>query len=120
VYLRGRSDEAEELTRLCEQITPPDQLDAQIRWRSVRAVTVARSEPEEAERLAKEAVRLADKTDQLDAQAEARIDLAEVLRLGGRRREAARDLGRAIDLYRAKGNKVGEGNALRLLRVLEG
>jgi tetratricopeptide (TPR) repeat protein len=119
VYLRGRSDEAEELTRLCEQITPPDQLDAQVRWRSVRAVTVARSEPEEAERLAKEAVRLADKTDQPDVQAEARIDLAEVLRLGGRRREAARELERAIDLYRAKGNEVGEGNASRLLRALE-
>jgi predicted ATPase/class 3 adenylate cyclase len=120
VYLRGRSDEAEELTRLCEQITPPDQLDAQIRWRSVRAVTVARSDPEEAERLAKEALRLADRTDQLDSQAEARIDLAEVLRLGGRRREAARELQRAIDLYRAKGNEVGEGNASRLLRALEG
>ena len=119
VYLRGRSDEAEELTRLCEQITPPDQLDAQVRWRSVRAVTVARSEPEEAERLAKEAVHLADKTDQPDTQAEARIDLAEVLRLGGRRREAVRELERAIDLYRAKGNEVGEGNASRLLRALE-
>ena len=119
VYLRGRSDEAEELTRLCEQITPPDQLDAQIRWRSVRAVTVARSDPEEGERLAKEALRLADRTDQLDSQAEARIDLAEVLRLGGRRREAARELERAIDLYRAKGNEVGEGNASRLLRALE-
>jgi tetratricopeptide (TPR) repeat protein len=119
VYLRGRSDEAEQLTRLCERITPPDQLDAQIRWRSVRAVTVARSEPEEAERLAKEAVGLADRTDQLDSQAEARIDLAEVLRLGGRRREAARELERAIDLYRAKGNEVGEGNAARLLRALE-
>jgi tetratricopeptide (TPR) repeat protein len=119
VYLRGRSDEAEQLTRLCERITPPDQLDAQIRWRSVRAVTVARSEPEEAERLAKEALRLADRTDQLDSQAEARIDLAEVLRLGGRRREAARELERAIDLYRAKGNEVGEGNAARLLRALE-
>jgi predicted ATPase/class 3 adenylate cyclase len=119
VYLRGRSDEAEELTRICERIAPPDQLDTQIKWRSVRAVSVARSEPEEAERLAKEAVGLADKTDQLDSQAEARIDLAEVLRLGGRRREAARELERAIDLYRAKGNEVGEGNASRLLRALE-
>jgi predicted ATPase/class 3 adenylate cyclase len=120
VYLRGRSDEAEELTRLCEQIAPPDQLDAQIKWRSVRAVTMARTEPEEAERLAKEAVGLADKTDQPDTQAEARIDLAEVLRLGGRRREAARELERAIDLYRAKGNEVGEGNASRLMRAIEG
>ena len=82
-------------------------------------MTVARSDPEEAERLAKEALRLADRTDQLDSQAEARIDLAEVLRLGGRRREAARELERAIDLYRAKGNEVGEGNASRLLRALE-
>ena len=120
VYLRGRSDEAEELTQLCERIAPPDQLDVQIKWRSVRGVTLARSEPEKAEGLAKEAVGLADKTDQVDSQAEARIDLAEVLRLNGRRREAMRELERAIDLYRAKGNVVGEGNASRLLRALEG
>jgi tetratricopeptide (TPR) repeat protein len=115
VYLLGRSDEAEELTRVCEEIAPSDQLDAQVRWRSIRAVTLARSDPEEAVRLANRAVYLADTTDQIDSRAEVRVDLAEVLRLGGRRLEAKRELEAAIALYREKGNVVGERNARRLL-----
>ena len=115
VLLQGRSEEAEELTRDCELLAPPDQLDAQVKWRSIRAIVLARrGEAEEAERLAREAVYRVNKTDQLDSRAEARVDLAEVLRLGGRGGEAARELDRAITLYREKGNKVGETNARRL------
>jgi ATP/maltotriose-dependent transcriptional regulator MalT len=121
VHLRGRSEEAAKLTRECEQIAPPDQLDAQLKWRSIRAVTLAESDPGKAERLANEAVALADSTDQPDSQAEVRIDLAEVLRLGGRRREAERELERAIALYGKKGNEIGVSNAARLLsRLREG
>jgi class 3 adenylate cyclase/tetratricopeptide (TPR) repeat protein len=119
VHLLGRSDEAEELTRTCERIAPPDQLDAQVKWRSIRAVTIARSDPQEAERLARDAVQLADTTDQLDSRAEARIDLAEVLRLSGRHREAARELDHAVTLYREKGNDVGVSSARGLLSEIE-
>jgi class 3 adenylate cyclase/tetratricopeptide (TPR) repeat protein len=115
VLLRGRGDEAEELTRTCERLAGPTQLDAQIKWRSVRAIAIARRDPEEAESLARRAVYLADETDQLDSRAEARVDLAEVLRLRGRHGEAGRELQRAIDLYREKGNEVAEANARRLL-----
>jgi class 3 adenylate cyclase/tetratricopeptide (TPR) repeat protein len=115
VLLQDRGEEAEELTRVCERLAPPDQLDAQVKWRSIRAIVLARrGEAEEAERLAREAVYMVNKTDQLDSRAEARVDLAEVLRLGGRAGEAARELDRAIDLYREKGNQVGETNARRL------
>jgi tetratricopeptide (TPR) repeat protein len=115
VLLRSRGDEAEELTRTCERLAGPTQLDAQIKWRSVRAIAIARRDPEEAESLARRAVYLADETDQLDSRAEARVDLAEVLRLRGRHGEAGRELQRAIDLYREKGNEVAEANARRLL-----
>jgi hypothetical protein len=71
--------------------------------------------PGEAERLAREAVYLAGKTDQLDSRAEAHLDLAEVLLLGGRGRDAEHELERAISLYEEKGNEVGERNARRLL-----
>jgi class 3 adenylate cyclase/tetratricopeptide (TPR) repeat protein len=114
--LRGRNDDAEELTRLCERLAAPDQADAQVKWRSIRAIAVARrGEPGEAERLAREAVYLAGKTDQLDSRAEAHVDLAEVLLLGGRGREAKHELERAIALFQEKGNEVGERNARRLL-----
>ena len=116
VLLRGRGDEAEELTRTCERIAAPDQLDAQVKWRSIRAIALARRrDSEEAERLAREAVYQVDKTDQLDSLAEARVDLAEVLRLGGRHGEAGRELDRAILLYKQKGNVVAEASARRLL-----
>ena len=116
VLLEGRGDEAEELTRTCERIAAPDQLDAQVKWRSIRAIAFARrGDPEEAERLAREAVYQVDKTDQLDSRAEARVDLAEVLRLGGRHGEAGRELDRAINLYNEKGNEIAEASARRLL-----
>jgi class 3 adenylate cyclase/tetratricopeptide (TPR) repeat protein len=116
LLLRGRNDDAEELTRTCERLAAPDQADAQVKWRSIRAIAMARrGELGEAERLAREAVYLAGKTDQLDSRAEAHLDLAEVLLLGGRGGEAAHELDRAISLYKEKGHEVGERNARRLL-----
>jgi class 3 adenylate cyclase/tetratricopeptide (TPR) repeat protein len=113
--LRNQLDDAEELTRTCEQLAAPDQADVQIKWRSIRAIAMARrGEPSEAERLAREAVYLAGQTDQLESRAESCVDLAEVLLLGGRGREASRELDRAITLYQEKGSDVGERNALRL------
>jgi tetratricopeptide (TPR) repeat protein len=116
VLLRGRGDEAEELTRTCERDAAPGQVDAQVKWRSIRALALARRRSaEEAERLAREAVYQVDKTDQLDSRAEARVDLAEVLRQGGRHGEAGRELERAIALYKEKGNEVAEASTRRLL-----
>jgi class 3 adenylate cyclase/tetratricopeptide (TPR) repeat protein len=112
--LRGLNDDAEELTHTVERLAAPDQADAQVKWRSVRAIAVARrGEPGEAEQLAREAVSLAGRTDQLDSRAEAHVDLAEVLLLGGRGREAEHELERAIALYQQKGNEVGERTARR-------
>jgi class 3 adenylate cyclase/tetratricopeptide (TPR) repeat protein len=114
--LRGDADQAEEFTRTCERIAAPDQLDAQVRWRSIRAIALARrGESVEAERLARDAVYRVGKTDQLDSRAEAHVDLAEVLRLAGRGAEAILELERAIGLYQKKGNKIGERNAHRQL-----
>ena len=114
--LRGRNDDAEELTRTCERLAAPDQADAQVKWRSIRAIAIARrGELGDGERLAREAVYLAGKTDQLDSRAETHVDLAEVLLLGGRGREAEHELDRAIALFQEKGNEVGERSARRLL-----
>jgi ATP/maltotriose-dependent transcriptional regulator MalT len=114
--LRNQLDDAEELSRICERLAAPDQADAQVKWRSIRAIAMARrGEPSEAERLSREAVYLAGQTDQLESWADARVDLAEVLLLGGRGREASRELDQAITLYQEKGTEVGERRARRLL-----
>jgi predicted ATPase/class 3 adenylate cyclase len=116
LLLQGQNEEAEQLTRTCERMAAPDQADAQVKWRSIRAIAVARrGEASEAERWAREAIYIAGKTDQLDSRAEAHLDLAEVLLLGGRGGEAARELEQAISLYQEKGIEVGERNARRLL-----
>jgi hypothetical protein len=97
-------------------VAAPDQADVQVKWRSIRAIAVARrGELGDAERLAREAVYLADKTDLLDSRAEAHVDLAEVLLLEGRGREAEHELERAMSLYQEKGNEVSERHARRVL-----
>jgi tetratricopeptide (TPR) repeat protein len=116
LLLRGRTEAAEEMTRTCERIASRHQLDAQIKWRAIRAVILARRGAfEQANDLAKQAVDLADESDQVDSRAEAHVDLAEVLRLGGRHGEAARELELAVWLYKEKGNQVAERNVQRLL-----
>jgi hypothetical protein len=77
---------------------------SQVGWRCVRARVLARrDERNEAKRIAREAVALADETDILEIRADARVALAEVLGLAGRQDEAARALAEAAELYEAKG-----------------
>jgi class 3 adenylate cyclase/tetratricopeptide (TPR) repeat protein len=116
LLLQERYEEAEDMTRICEQIAPGGQVDVQIKWRAIRALVLARrDELEHAEELARAATAKADETDQLESRAEAYVDLAEVLRLGGRHAEAAMKLERAVALYEEKGNEVAERNARKLL-----
>jgi class 3 adenylate cyclase/tetratricopeptide (TPR) repeat protein len=103
----GRYQEAERLTRTCEEIAPSHQLDAQIKWRELRAVALAhQGELAEAERLARAAVALAERSEQAESRAQAFADLAEVLQVAGRAGEASAPLQRALDLYETKGNLV--------------
>ena len=119
LLLRGRLDEAERMTLTCERITAAHQVAAQAAWRAIRAVILARrGDTEAAERLAREAVDLADDSDQTDSRAEAHVDFAEVLSLAGRRGEAARELQFANWLHKQKGNRVAERNVSRKLNEL--
>ena len=63
----------------------------QMLWRQVQALVHAhRGEHAEAERLAREAVAIAERTDALNSQGDALCDLAEVLAAAGRRRRSRR------------------------------
>ena len=58
---QGRVDEALELSERTEEISAPDDLDAQVRWRIARAQALsAANELAEAERFAREAVAVAE------------------------------------------------------------
>jgi Flp pilus assembly protein TadD len=70
----------------------------------VRAKLLAAERGDEAHALAAEAVRLAERTDFLTIHAEALVDLAEVLRRGGRADEADAALAEALELFERKGD----------------
>ncbi|HKF00235.1 MAG TPA: AAA family ATPase [Actinomycetes bacterium] len=116
---QGRDEEAEAITRECERLVATDQLDSRIKWRSIRAVVLARrGELAEAHRLAMRAIQLAEQTDQPETEAEAFLDLAEVLAIEGRRGEAERAVAHALDLYQNKGNETAARRARRRLPQL--
>lgn len=95
------------LTELVARSALVDDLDPQVAWRRVQAKLVAqRGDFAQADRLAREAIALAARSDYLDLHARAIEDLVEVLRLAGRSREALDELGPAIGLHDQKGNVV--------------
>ena len=107
LYLRGRDEEAEQLTQVSEEATSPEDVWAHAAWRSTRAKILARhGRLEEAERLAREAVELIAETDALNLRAQTLFSLAEVLTAADRAEEAAERAGDAVRLYEAKGNVV--------------
>jgi class 3 adenylate cyclase/tetratricopeptide (TPR) repeat protein len=103
----GRDDEALELTHESEELAGEDDITAQVPWRGVRAKILARSgATEEAERIAREGVAIAERTDWLNLHGDALMDLADVLRLLGRVAEARQNVQEAVELFERKGNRV--------------
>ncbi len=107
LYALDRLDEADaEADRAAELTGDADKLNAML-WRQVKAKVLARrGEHAEAERLAREAVAIGDGTDVLDRQGDANADLAEVLLLAGRTKDAHEAFERALMRYERKGNVV--------------
>jgi DNA-binding SARP family transcriptional activator len=107
VYALGRYDEAETLTRECEDACRANDVHSQILWRSIRANVFARRGAfDEAEGLALEAIGLAETSDFVPAHADALSAYAELLELAGRQEDARRALEDAIGLYERKGNQL--------------
>jgi ATP/maltotriose-dependent transcriptional regulator MalT len=113
----GRYEEAASFSQISEQTGAGSDVVTQAVWRSARASALAHAgDALEAERLAREAVALAKGTDFLDLQASALSSLSEVVRLQGRRDEAARMADEARRAYELKGNVVA---AERLSAIAE-
>ena len=100
----GRHDEAEPLAQQGRELTAPDDVLAQVFWRQTQAlVYAARGQHAEAERLAREAVTWAERSDSPLFQGDALYDLGEVLEAAGRRNEAVAAWQEALDRYERKG-----------------
>jgi predicted ATPase/class 3 adenylate cyclase len=110
VSAQGRHEEAEQLTRVSEELARPLDVSAQVSWRTVRATCIAAAgELAEAEALARDALQAVEQTDDLNRQARVLVDLADIVRRAGRDAEAISLEERALDLYERKGNVVSAG-----------
>jgi class 3 adenylate cyclase/tetratricopeptide (TPR) repeat protein len=99
----GRFDEAGEILDETERLAAADDADPQVRLRWVRAlILVERGEWTEAERLARDAVARASKTDFIVLHADALVVLAEVLTAAVKNDQAGVALREALELYDRK------------------
>jgi tetratricopeptide (TPR) repeat protein len=117
VFALGQYDEAERVTEVSAETASHDDPVTQAMWRGTRARVLAitgRSDIE-AEELARESVELAFRTDSVNMQADALVDLAETLRLLHRAGEAQEILEQAVELYEKKGNVVSAASTRALL-----
>ena len=116
LYALDRLDDAETAARRSREAATSDDYNAQALWRSTQAKVLAiRGEAPDAEELAREAVAIIDRTDEINHQADVRRGFAEVLRLAGRAEEARSQLEQALELYEQKGNVVMAERARALL-----
>jgi class 3 adenylate cyclase/tetratricopeptide (TPR) repeat protein len=115
----GRYDEAEPLAQLGRELGGEQDFATQMLWRQVQArVDAHRGEHAEAERLAREAIAIAGRTDALNFQGDALCDLAEVLHAAGRTDDAAVTLEQALDRYERKRNLAMAAQARERLAQL--
>jgi predicted ATPase/class 3 adenylate cyclase len=104
---QGHDDEAERFAELSGELAAEDDVITQAIWRGVRARVLARRGGlAEGERMARQAVALAERTDFLNHRAEAQLVLAEVLARSGRPKHAKASRAEALELYERKGNLV--------------
>ena len=104
LFQQGRLDEAEAVVDRADAWAMKDDTDPQVGWRRIKAKILAtRGELEAAERLARDGVEVAARTDYLENHALARADLGFVLELAGQRDEARVELEAALALAERKG-----------------
>jgi predicted ATPase/class 3 adenylate cyclase len=119
LYRQGRHEEAERFVDRSEETAAPDDLAAQITWRTVRAKILATAgRLEDAEALARCAVSLAEETDWSIYHAAACVALGEVLRERRRPDEAEVAVRKALALYEGKGNVIAAEEVHALLAEL--
>jgi len=104
---QGREQEALALSKIAEEGADDEDFDSQALWRATRAPILARAgDLSTAEELARTAVELVRRSEAPMLQAEALIELANVMKVAGRPTEAYAAIEDALTLCEAKGNLV--------------
>lgn len=116
---QGRDGEAAATLEEIGTFAADDDMDVQVRSGAVRAELLVRSgDLEEAERVARGVVALAEGTDYSELRAMALVALGRVLRAAGRAGEAVGPVERALAQYEDKGNRVSAAATAALLDEL--
>jgi tetratricopeptide (TPR) repeat protein len=111
--------EAERFADLSEELAATDDLITQVLWRGARSRSLARRGLiDEAERLAREAVALAQRSDFVNDRGDALVELALVQRQAGHLDDARAALAEGLRLYELKGNVVAAERAKAELAAL--
>jgi class 3 adenylate cyclase/tetratricopeptide (TPR) repeat protein len=117
---QGRDEEAERYATIAESLAGPDDYLTHGLARAAHARVLAkRGELERAESLGREAVAIADHTDDIDASARLRTDLADVLALADKAAEACSALEEALRLAEQKEDIVLASRARNRLAELQ-
>jgi predicted ATPase/DNA-binding SARP family transcriptional activator len=121
LYSQKRDAEALRFSEISERASARDDLSSQVQWRAAKAKLRARmGESDEAERLALEAVALAEETPDFSLlRGDALLDLGEVLVAIGRRQAALGPIQKAVSLYEQKGNVVSATAARERLAEIQ-
>jgi class 3 adenylate cyclase/DNA-binding winged helix-turn-helix (wHTH) protein len=120
LYQQGKYEEADRYSRLAGAAASQDDVYTQVVWRIAQAKLAAESDrSSEAEVLARAAVDLAARTDALVLIGRAQLALTEVLRVTGRRKEAAVAAREALAAFERKGDVVSTRRTRALVRRLE-
>jgi ATP/maltotriose-dependent transcriptional regulator MalT len=119
LYRQGRFDESEHFTDVTQTLAAADDVTTQVLWRGVRAKLRARQEQfGDARALADEALQIISTAQDPDAQANALLDMGEVLRLERENARAREVVAQAASLFNKKGNIVAEARARTVLESL--
>jgi tetratricopeptide (TPR) repeat protein len=119
LHALGRDEEALEATRLSERHTAKGDVTSEMGWRCVRAKVLARrGELEQAERVAGEAVAIAERTDLLNQNGDCFVALAVALGAAARPEEASSAARGALEYYERKGNRVSAERTRRLVEEI--
>jgi tetratricopeptide (TPR) repeat protein len=119
LYAQERFEEAGAWAERAREHSPRDDVAAQFAWRSAQAKLRARAGDLAAgERLALEAVAIAETTDALSDHGRVLLDLAVVLGLGNRPTDGAKRVEEALALFARKGDVASADAGRALLAVL--
>jgi len=115
---QGRDEEALTYSRISEEAASSDDIASQALWRTTRARLAARGKSDDdAETLAREAVALAEPTDDLALRSQTLLALADVLRARDRSAEARDVVQVAVELSERKGDTVTAARGVEMLAL---